>query len=143
MIAHKTYGPVSFDAPLHHIKAILKLSGVVRGHADHLTHVFFDEVRGADIKAMKRQYNYAGTLTHQEGTDTAELDVTEALDRAERKAPNFYITFLTEHHGLAGDDKIFDFTRLDIESVVPDNEKLNISADPTGGVVPGTHPRNA
>ncbi len=143
MIAHKTYGPVSFDAPLHHIKATLKLSGVVRGHAEHLTHVFFDEVRGDNVEAMKGQYNYAGTLTHQKGTDTAELDVTEALDRAERKAPNFYITFLTEHHGLAVDDNIFDFSGLDIESVVPDYVKLDISADPTGGVVPGTHPRNA
>jgi|GEM_PF-6489133 len=138
MIERKVYGPISFQAPIKHIRAVLNLSGVERGQAGFATHVFLEEVKGDDIEALKTEYNYAGCLSSPWRDDQAELDITESLQKAVQNVPNFHITFLTQYDASKGRAKAFDFKSLEIVHVVPNYTALEVSARVTGGVVPRT-----
>jgi hypothetical protein len=132
MIEKKQYGPVEFLPPTPVSRATLEIGGIKASEQPYTTYVFLDEVHGDKIEELIKTYNFAGSVSISGDSDqTAQLDITKALNTALNTMPNFHILFLTEYEQIEGgerSDPVFGFKRLDIVHTYPENTDFELSA---------------
>ncbi len=137
MIDKTVYGPMEYLAPDTDLQAILEISGIKCPDGTAISHVFLDEVQGDRIADLIQSANYAGSFTVPEDLSedrTVQIDVTNALRKAEQLRPNFHITFLTEYADTSTESPALKFDEMHIIHEPPLHIDLDISADVVGGL---------
>ncbi len=145
MLERILHGPMEFLAPDKDLNGVLEIEGIpLPKGKTFTTHIFLEEIAGDSIAQLIQTANYAGAFSIP--NDAAEIkgdratirvDVTEALRKAEQKAPNFHITFITETDSSPDNRRMFHYESVHILHHVPDHTDLDISADVMCGLASG------
>ena len=119
MIERLLYGPIEILPATTVRKATLEIEGIKAVDQPYTTYVFLGDVHGDDLEELIKTHNYASCFSVVgTSSETLQLDITQALNRALDIMPNFNITFLTRceraEHGK-GSDTLFGFKRLYID----------------------------